>query len=104
MARKPKPQIEILAEWTDDHLPCANLAYGELRFSLWWTDHETLAALMYAADSKRARAQVAGLLALLATKTQADIDATEEVKDEETEDEWYRTDWGLIQPTERGIG
>jgi hypothetical protein len=46
--------VEILREWTDDHILCCEVQIGDEVIELWWCGWEGLAAAKYAKDSPSA--------------------------------------------------
>jgi len=80
-------QIQIEAEWSDDHLPCARVKIvkgNEARtFELWWTGAELLAALRHADESPRAFKVVKDLI--------------DNVFNLEKEDDYICTNYGMLQ-------
>ena len=47
--------VELIEIWNDDHQPCAGLKLNGVTFGMWWVSYETIAAIEYGTDSKKAR-------------------------------------------------
>lgn len=79
----PLPVRLIGEPWTDDHILCCKIGVlladqPEVEIELWWIGWEGVAALKYADDSPRARADLAQHLA-------SSIEGLEEELNEEDE-------------------
>ena len=65
--------IEIVGQWTGDHLPCINVEMeteeGKVCFSLWWVPQDVIGAMHYP-DSPKAQKLLERLISLVTGKGQ----------------------------------
>ena len=55
-------RVEVVDEWTDDHLPCIGAEVNGVPMGFWWLSSHGVGALTYADDSKKAQTRVRKML------------------------------------------